>query len=63
MCCESTGLYQWLAINYVLKRFHRTASPSSRRPATVGAIDMGGASLQVAFEIASSSHLDKLTVN
>ena len=56
------GVYQWLAINYVLGKFkyiHRETEDGSghrhhevvHRPRTVGAIDMGGASMQFAMEI------------
>jgi len=73
------GIYQWLAINYVLGKFSHGdpdelvalrdeegesgISGSSSvakeggnlvlRPRTVGALDMGGASMQVAMEITS----------
>ena len=56
------GVYQWLAINYVLGKFkyiHRETEDGSghrhhevvHRPRTVGAIDMGGASMQFAMEV------------
>ena len=52
-------MYQWLAINYVLGKFnyiHREDDDSKQhevmhRPRTVGAIDMGGASMQFAMEV------------
>ena len=59
------GVYQWLAINYVLGKFkyiHRETPEDNgngdghhevahSRPRTVGAIDMGGASMQFAMEV------------
>ena len=52
-------MYQWLAINYVLGKFnhiHREDDDTKHhevmhRPRTVGAIDMGGASMQFAMEV------------
>ena len=64
MNCLQEGVYQWLAINYVLGKFkymhHRETEGDSghhrhhdivHRPRTVGAIDMGGASMQFAMEV------------
>ncbi|CAF3470059.1 unnamed protein product [Rotaria socialis] len=57
------GIYSWIAINYVLGRFQsnttdsisvtsgQTISISKKRPSTVGILDMGGASAQIAFEV------------
>jgi len=75
---KQEGIYQWLAINYVLGKFqHRdhvtqeeelvAIEPSKRegenivfRPRTVGALDMGGASMQLATEITSNLQLDSM---
>lgn len=66
------GIYQWLAINYVLGKFSHAqdidpkliALPNDQvlRPRTVGAIDMGGASMQIAMEITSGLQMEGMTV-
>lgn len=58
------GVFSWITINYLLGRFapeyhHHGATSSSGNStlhtvSTVGSIDMGGASLQMAFEIPQS---------
>jgi len=72
------GIYQWLAINYVLGKFEHAEQSmqndelvaveqlnSTRdtenlvfRPRTVGALDMGGASMQVAMEITTNLQME-----
>ena len=70
---KQEGIYQWLAINYVLDKFDdqnghnivnmpvSDAVSDNRdvylRPRTVGAIDMGGASMQIAMEVTSDLSL------
>ena len=71
---KQEGIYQWMAINYVLGKFRHkeeemvalTGKSSEGgdlvfRPRTVGAIDMGGASMQIAMEITSKMQLEGLT--
>ena len=79
---KQEGIYQWLAINYVLGKFEHkdhasvneelvAVEPAGRslasgagesalvfRPRTVGALDMGGASMQLAMEITTNLQLE-----
>ncbi|CAF0793243.1 unnamed protein product [Rotaria sordida] len=64
------GIYSWIAINYVLGRFQsnstdsisvtngQTISISKKRPSTVGILDMGGASAQIAFEVSPDTSIE-----
>ncbi|CAF0855109.1 unnamed protein product [Rotaria sp. Silwood1] len=61
------GFYSWIAINYVLGRFQNNNTKSKivtndksnlnskGRPTTVGVLDMGGASAQIAFEVSNAT--------
>uniref|UniRef100_H3AS30 Ectonucleoside triphosphate diphosphohydrolase 7 n=1 Tax=Latimeria chalumnae TaxID=7897 RepID=H3AS30_LATCH len=58
----SSGVYAWIGINFVLGRFDHgetvTVGGQNQMPLirkrTVGIIDMGGASLQIAYEVPNS---------
>lgn len=72
---KQEGVYQWIAINYVLQRFNHKSdaplvavdtrgssseSPMLFRKQTVGILDMGGASMQTAVEVISRVQLESL---
>jgi len=61
---KQEGIYQWLAINYVLDKFDQESDYDEKyeRPKTVGALDMGGASMQIAMEVTSDSDLQGFSV-
>ena len=76
---KQEGIYQWIAINYVLDKFDAQSDnnivnmPGDTndlddnnnvyiRPKTVGALDMGGASMQIAMEVTSDLSLQGFTV-
>lgn len=46
------GLYGWLAINYLLKLLDQTEKP------LVGAMDIGGASVQITFPMTNDANID-----
>ncbi|CAF3730310.1 unnamed protein product, partial [Adineta steineri] len=65
------GIFSWIAINYVLGRFQsnetaesisvsdgNSVSISKKRPSTVGILDMGGASAQIAFEVSVDTPIE-----
>ncbi|ESO90324.1 hypothetical protein LOTGIDRAFT_123541 [Lottia gigantea] len=54
------GVYAWIAVNYVLDKFSHvsvrlpgesSSSPLHTRRRTIGMMDMGGGSIQIAFEV------------
>ena len=46
------GIYLWIATNFILNRFdHKHDSESHERHKTVGTVEIGGASLQIAYEV------------
>uniref|UniRef100_A0A3Q3XCT1 nucleoside-triphosphate phosphatase n=1 Tax=Mola mola TaxID=94237 RepID=A0A3Q3XCT1_MOLML len=49
---KQEGVYAWIGINFVLGRFDHADEGDRRR--TVGIIDMGGASMQIAYEVPSA---------
>lgn len=50
------GVYGWIAVNYMLGRFDHDFVEHQRQP-TVGALDMGGASTQITYEVPKSEEL------
>jgi len=52
---KQEGIYLWIATNYALGRFDHTHDPTNtsehKRRSTVGTIEIGGASLQIAYEV------------
>ena len=50
------GVYGWIAVNYMLGRFDHNFVEPNRQP-TVGALDMGGASTQITYEVFSFSYV------
>lgn len=53
---EMEGLYGWLDVNYLSNNFQRNTP-------TIGSIDMGGASTQIAFATNQSNDYELMTIN
>ena len=45
------GVYGWIAVNYMLGKFDHDFYSEPNRQSTVGALDMGGASTQITYEV------------
>ncbi|UYV62412.1 ENTPD4 [Cordylochernes scorpioides] len=54
---EQEGLYLWVALNYIMGRLNHDhpAVPGGGVTPTLGVLELGGASLQVAYEVANKS--------
>ena len=69
---KEEGIYAWIALNYLTHKFNHKLAPinpitinldgrkSLRRERTIGMIDMGGASSQIAFEINNNHDLEEI---
>lgn len=52
---KEEGVYAWISANYVLNRLK--INPNGERAPSVGIIDMGGGSVQIAFEVPSQDQI------
>ncbi|CAG2166084.1 unnamed protein product [Oppiella nova] len=68
---KEEGIYSWIAINYLMGRFDHSIETGPittiefnqyriRRAQTISMLEMGGASVQIAFEITSNEQLEGL---
>lgn len=68
---KEEGIYSWISINYLMGRFDHTLekaplitveydSKSWKRMNTISMIEMGGASVQIGFEITSNGQFNQL---
>lgn len=60
---KDEGIYSWIAVNYLLRHFnHMTHDAKHEQPSTTGTLDMGGASLQIAFQLPAQEYHKALKV-
>ena len=68
---KEEGIYSWIAVNYLMGRFDHTIETGPmttiefndkriRRAQSISMLEMGGASVQIAFEVTSKGHLERL---
>lgn len=57
---KEEGVYSWVSINYLSHKLDRVDKVTGKREPTIGMIEMGGASAQIAFEITSEEHMDEI---
>lgn len=69
---KEEGIYSWIAVNYLMGRFDHSVNaeqpvainlhnaPITTRQRTIGMLEMGGASVQIAFEITSKYELEEI---
>ena len=57
---KEEGLYAWMATNYMSNRLNGKNETTGQRDLTIGIIEMGGASAQIAFEITDPSELQEI---
>ncbi|KAG1657352.1 Ectonucleoside triphosphate diphosphohydrolase 4 [Nymphon striatum] len=53
---KDEGIYSWISLNYLLGNFNHERTSVPKQHSTVGTLDMGGASLQVAFELPADEY-------
>ena len=68
---KEEGIYSWIAVNYLMGRFDHSIETGPianiefndkriRRAQSISMLEMGGASVQIAFEITSNGHYERL---
>ena len=57
---KEEGVYAWIAINYSSHKLDGKNETTGQRDPTIGIIEMGGASAQIAFEITDPSELQEI---
>ena len=68
---KEEGIYSWISINYLLEKFDHSLDSNqltainlngliTTRPRTVGMLEIGGASMQIAFEVTNKYELEEI---